>query len=71
VSFAPEQLAFNMDVGKMGMMASEQPEPITIERGGRKRSNSAGGGNRKRSTSAGGGKANSAKKRPSTASRMG
>ena len=52
------------------MMASEQPEPFTIERGGRKRSGSAGGGSRKRSTSAGGGKANSAKKRPSTATKM-
>ena len=60
-----------MDMDKLGAMMSEPPEPITIEKGGRKRSGSAGGGSRKRSNSAGGGKANSAKKRPSTASKMG
>ena len=49
VSFQTEQLAFKMDVDSTGLFKSEQPDPIQMSNGKRKRSNSGG---RKRSNSA-------------------
>ena len=48
VSFAPEQLAFRLDVDHTGMMAGEQPDPISIAPRGKKGQEKG----RKRSTSA-------------------
>ena len=49
VSFAPNQLAFKMDIDRTGMMVGEQPEPITFDMSRKKKSRST---SRKRSSSA-------------------